>query len=274
MSSTYTGDGSNVTPANPVEISEPADGDALNASSVNAAFDTLTDYAAFLKRATYDGDFTVVKVYADGTGNAANANAAGTIVASDSITAETGSITATLGGVVAGGNVEAGGTVEAGTSVLALDGYVQASGDPASDAGRLRGKQLVSSNFGVAAPAGGAAGAALTTPGAGGGAGTVTVGIGSTDVAGGVQFLVGPAGGAAPGAGVMGTVVLGKAYPSAPVVTLTPVDANAAGITWYVSSQTANGGPGGQATFAVSTGSINLPATSTYTFNYHVIGVE
>lgn len=106
MSATYTGVPGNITPASAVDITEPADGDGLNVASVNGALSELTDYAAFLKRAAYDGTHSVKKLLVDGTGNVANGSGGGTIVASGAIattggniTADTGNVGATLGGL-------------------------------------------------------------------------------------------------------------------------------------------------------------------------------
>lgn len=113
MSSTYTGDAGNITPGNAVEITEPADGDALNASSVNAALDTLTDYAAFLKRAAYDGTRSVVKLDVDGVGNQATAGAVGTITANSEIKSNGGPLTS--GGSISSGTPGAGQAVPLGS---------------------------------------------------------------------------------------------------------------------------------------------------------------
>lgn len=49
MSSTYTGDPSNIATGDPNEITTPSDGDALNVASVNGALEWLTDAVAGLR---------------------------------------------------------------------------------------------------------------------------------------------------------------------------------------------------------------------------------
>lgn len=99
MSSTYTGTPGNVTPGAAVDVTIPADGDALNTASVNVALQEILDYIAFLKRSGYDGTYTTKKLKIDGTGNVANANGDGTLSASGAITSTGGNITADAGNV-------------------------------------------------------------------------------------------------------------------------------------------------------------------------------
>ncbi len=76
MSLTITGSASAVTPASPVTSKAPADGDALNANSVED--NSTTPKTGFQASANWDewarqeirGDLTVVKALFDGTGNA------------------------------------------------------------------------------------------------------------------------------------------------------------------------------------------------------------
>lgn len=177
-------------------------------------------------------------------------NAGTSLQVRDAIEAVLGDITATAGDVVAtAGNL------------------VASAGDPDSDQARARIKQIVAN---AAAKPTGAAGAAVTGSG---GAGTVTITNGSTDTAGDFDITVGPGAGAdAPGNGVMATITLNKSYPVAPRVVLTAYNNNATSITFYVSNVTAAGGGGGQATFDVSTTSVNLTNAMSMKWSYHVIG--
>jgi parallel beta-helix repeat protein len=91
--------------------------------------------------------------------------------------------------------------------------------------------------------------------------GTATASISGNDTSGTVTITT-PGVGAC-GSGLLATITFANAYGSAPIVTLTPVTAAAAGIQWYSNSSTTT-------TFTIDTNS-SVGLSTTYKYNYHVV---
>lgn len=190
---------------------------------------------------------------------------AGDIVATaGNITATAGDIVATAGNITAtAGDIAAiNGTIEASQNVASLNGSVVAGGDPSSDGGRLKGKQIVTSTG--AAPTIADASAAI-----GVGYANLTVDANSTDACGEISFDTGTGA----GAGALVVVTLNKPYTNRPYVVISPANDEAASGCLYVFGSTASGGSGGKATFTVG-GTASVVDSTTYTLTYHVIGTE
>jgi hypothetical protein len=125
MSSTYTGNASNITPSATVDGTIAADGDAITAAARNVALQELLDYIAFLKRAGYDGTHTIKKLNIDAAGNNSNGNANGTLAVSGASGNEQ-AITATGAGTGAG--VVGYGGASSGTGVVGQGGASNGNG--------------------------------------------------------------------------------------------------------------------------------------------------
>lgn len=151
------------------------------------------------------------------------------------------------------------GALTAAGNITATAGKIVANGDPASDQGRVYARQFVSTAG--SAPTVVAANKAGADNGGGDGAGVVT----GTDTAGLITVTTG----AATGNGEICRITFNKAFPTAPVVTLTPTNSITSDLGWE---------PNVLATttyFAISSGSGAKKLTGgaiSYGWSYHVIG--